>query len=416
MTGPSTGSLLTNEQVLEKLFRAGYSKWVEDARKRLGPDAAAAAPRVVSKAFAAAWSDRQRIRTEGDLEAFLGANVQHGVAREQSRRAKPKMGAFGGQKDATDQDKAGLSVDEAWKRLQQTLAGASSDAAHREAAKVARHGAAEHMSSLGKTGSLWKKLVGVAVGAGALWLALWYANKAGEARAIVHALNAPDVRNYATSYGQQANVTLDDGTVVLLGADSKLSVPKEFGPSMRAVRLAGSANFKVSDTQSNPFTVLAGETKLNSTGAEFTATRFTGDSATVVRARKGTVDVTLLKAERQVAEGFNLLVTDAGEMRVPSTEELDEATAWVDGSVSIVGSLRYALPRMRRWFGLDIRIRDSSLLDRNVFIRSPMQSQKQAIENVEQSGSMKFTYVGDYMGFKDAPAAATKTKTKTKGQ
>ena len=55
------GQLITDQQALERLFRANYAKWVADAKRRLG-DAAPAAPRVVSKAFHLAWQDRQRFR------------------------------------------------------------------------------------------------------------------------------------------------------------------------------------------------------------------------------------------------------------------------------------------------------------------------------------------------------------------
>src|SRR3954469_24148097 len=88
--------LITDEKSLEQLFRANYSKWVDDAKRRLGNDAAAAAPRVVSKAFHLAWQDRKRFRSQEELDAFLGANIQHQAARELSRRASAhRFGSHG---------------------------------------------------------------------------------------------------------------------------------------------------------------------------------------------------------------------------------------------------------------------------------------------------------------------------------
>ena len=56
------GQLITDQQALERLFRANYLKWVADAKRRLG-DSSANAPRVVSKAFHLAWQDRKRFHT-----------------------------------------------------------------------------------------------------------------------------------------------------------------------------------------------------------------------------------------------------------------------------------------------------------------------------------------------------------------
>jgi hypothetical protein len=85
--GSSAGQLITSEQVLERLFRGSYDRWIADAKKRLGPEAAASAPQVVSKVFHLAWTDRARFQSQDELDAFLGANLQHQTARELSRRA-----------------------------------------------------------------------------------------------------------------------------------------------------------------------------------------------------------------------------------------------------------------------------------------------------------------------------------------
>ena len=60
------------------------------------------------------------------------------------------------------------------------------------------------------------------------------------------------------------------------------------------------------------------------------------------------------------------------------------------------------------------------LLDRQVFVRAAINSPKEAITSVEQSGGLKFTYIGENMAFQDTTASkapATKagaTKTGTK--
>lgn len=421
------GQLITDEQTLERLFRANYERWIADAQRRLGPEAAGAAPRVVSKAFHLAWQDRKRFHSQEELDAFLGANIQHGSARELSRRAglqRMEHGAGAAHKDTHDHAK--MTVDEAWDRLQHTLKGGAPEA-YRARASTARHEAAEHVAMLAKERN-WKPyaLIGV-VGLVLAITAIYFINKAGESRAVDHALAAQNVRNYETSYGQQLNVTLDDSTIVRLGPESKLTIPQRFGMTngFRAVRIDGTADFNVTRHFEQPFDVRAGKVSLVARGTQFTVRRFKDDSATLVYVRDGNVDVRYgdnYSETRPVAKGAALVVPDKGTPNVPSQEQMDEASTWVDGNVTIVGhNLRYVLPLLKRWYGLDIHVENTALLDRSVFVRAALNSPKEAITSVEQSGGLKFTYIGENMAFQDTtgtkapPKAAPKAPAKKTG-
>lgn len=419
-TDQPTGQLLRDEQTLERIFRATYDKWVADAKRRLGPDATAAAPRVVSKAFHLAWQDRARFHSQDELDAFLGANIQHGAARELSRRASLQRmdahAAAGAPKEA-HHDHAEMSVDEAWDRLHHTLQGGAPEA-YRARASTARHEAAEHVAALAKERN-WKPfaiigIVGLVLATGAV---MWI-NKAGESRAVDHALAAGDVRAYETSYGQQVNVTLDDGTLVRLGPESKLTIPKRFGMTggFRAVRIEGAADFTVTRAMEKPFDVRAGKVAIVAHGTQFTVRRYREDSSVTVFVRDGEVEVRYGDGQtRTVAKGTGFTVPDNGAPSVPSNEALDEASTWVDGNVTIVGhKLRYVLPQLKRWYGLDIHVENMALLDRQVFVRAAVNSPKEAITSVEQSGGLKFTYIGENMAFEDT--AATKGSARPKAR
>lgn len=410
-TDQPTGQLITDESALERIFRSNYARLVADAKRRLG-DAAPAAPRVVSKAFHLAWNDRKRFRSMEELEAFLGANIQHGSARELSRQAglhrmAHHEGLGGkGQKHETGE----MGVDEAWDRLHHTLQGGAPEA-YRARASTARHEAAEHVAQLAKQRN-WKPaaIVGVIGLAAALALIL-FVNKAGEDRAIANALAAPDVRNYETSYGQQVNVTLDDSTVVRLGPESRLTIPRRFGIGLRAVRIDGTANFEVTRALAQPFQVRSGQVVMNARGTSFTVRRYASDPTLILFVKDDTVEVRLGEESRMVGSGQALSVSPEGVIEVPSKERLDEARTWVDGNVTIAGQkLRYVLPQMKRWYGLNIAVPDPKLLERDVFLHAAVNSPNEAIKSVEKSGGLKFTYVGENMAFQDTAAARAATK------
>ena len=395
---------INDQQALERNFRSSFDRWVADAKGRLG-DAGAAAPRVVSKAYHLAWQDRKRLTTQEEFDAFIGAQIHHGATREVSRRAglhrmDHHEGLGGGSK--AKHETHDMDVNEAWDRLQHTLQGGAPEA-YRARASTARHEAAEHMKELGKERDLRPfyalGLIALVVAIGGM---IWV-RKAGADRAVTSALAAQDVRKYETSYGQRVNITLDDSTVVTVGPQSTLIIPRKFGIGLRAVRIEGTAAFDVKTIGQQPFEVRAGNTAIIAKGTHFTVRKFSmDDSLTIVSVKEGTVDLKYGETIRTLQAGQTYLVTETGEMRVPSAEDIQEATGWVESNVTISGRpLRYVVPQMRRWFGLDIKVTDEKLLERTTFLSAPMNSPRAAITSVEQSAGVKFTYVGQNMVFQD---------------
>jgi len=73
---------------------------------------------------------------------------------------------------------------------------------------------------------------------------------------------------YQTGIGQRSVVTMDDGSVVTLNTDSRLSV--HYRDDLRAVTLErGQALFKVARDRSRPFVVTAGGKRVTALGTEF---------------------------------------------------------------------------------------------------------------------------------------------------
>jgi ferric-dicitrate binding protein FerR (iron transport regulator) len=194
-------------------------------------------------------------------------------------------------------------------------------------------------------------------------------------------------------------------------------VPKMFGIELRAVKIDGTANFDVTRTPEQAlqqaFEVRSSNVVIQAKGtSSFTVRRYKEDKGVVVHAKRGPIDVRVGENTRTVAEGSSIKVDTAGTMEVPTSEEVAEASSWADGKASILGKdLREALPLLKRWYGLDIHVEDQALLARKVFINADITSKKAAIAAVEQSGGMRFTYIGENMAFQDTlPSRGRRTK------
>jgi ferric-dicitrate binding protein FerR (iron transport regulator) len=404
-------SPLADEAALRRAFDAEYPTLMEAARHRLG-DAPQLAPRVVETAFAHAWLHRGALHSQDDLHAYLVDEVQHGAVRALSRRAAAHR--FG---DVAHHDRhveahpspngehaVTATPEESWGRIVHTIhvEGHSAEA-HKASADMVRHEAAEHVAAIAKGGN-WK--VPVAIGAAAVVVSLgafYWLDTKGREEALSRAVSQQDAREVSTGNGQLANVTLDDGTRVRLAADSRVRIPKDFSDELRGVKLDGASSFDVAADKEGDFQVFARNAVITAKGTSFLVRAY-ADEPVILQVREGAVSVRSGEERREVAAGQGLVVAENGALRAPSGAELEEATAWTDGKLTIVGRpLRSALPQLKRWYSVDIKVPDYKLLDRPVTVRTTTEATKEAIAQVEQSGRLQFAWVGENMTFKDAP-------------
>lgn len=410
---PTPGVPLSNAASLEQYFRAHFSDLATEAKAQLD-DAAAAAPRVVESAFRHAWEERERISTSHDLDAFLHEEVRHGAAREKSRRASlHRYDTYGGGKAAAHSS-AQLDVDQSWSHLSRALHFVPDDVsvAEQESAAMLRHDAAGHVAELAKKRS-WKVPIAIVVVAAAVvGSGIYYVDRLGDEGAVTGALAAPDARTHIAATTQLAKVTLDDGTQAVLAPESKLIVPKQFGDLMRAVKLEGAATFTVGKGRPKPLEIRANNAHILVTGTKLTIRAYAAETSVVVALKEGSASVKVGDSVRAVPAGKAVVVKNK-EIREATTPELEEATSWNDQTLTIANrQLRDVLPQLRRWYGLDIKVLDTKLLDRMVTIQASLDSQMEAIKAVEQSANVQFAWGEDRktMTFKDAPASKGKKK------
>jgi len=173
---------------------------------------------------------------------------------------------------------------------------------------------------------------------------------------------------YATRPGQRAELRLADGTRVLLNVDSRIRVPAEFG---RTVSLEGEAFFDVHHDPEHPFRVRTARGVAEDLGTEFVVSAYPesrGMQVAVVSGavalRRGTsVDSA---APLRLTRG-DLALLDSARVDVRRDIDLAPYVGWTTGSLVFEGvPLSVALPRIERWYDVEIRLADSSLASRRL--------------------------------------------------
>lgn len=165
--------------------------------------------------------------------------------------------------------------------------------------------------------------------------------------------SVPKARTYATRAGERANITLADGSQVILAPETQLRVVG------RIVELKGHALFRVTPGKGAPFLVRAKGQETRVLGTTFSVRGYDSDPAVRVAVRDGKVSI----ARTVLTAGDLALVTHA-TTTVLHAHLLDTEFALASGELVLPeSSLRTAIPELERWFAVRIRVVDPQLLD-----------------------------------------------------
>jgi len=407
-----TGFRLGDERALEQLFRARFEPLTQQATAALGDDQVAA-PKVVEGAFVRVWGERGTIDTPEALEAFLFDAVKAGAARERSRRAAAhRFGGGGGAVNGhhavtTHASAAPVTLDDAWQHVTTALHADSATHSPKVQDQLhdqLRHDAAVHVAALGKRPAWQIPTLIAVVLAIAIFGAMRWMDRASADSAVSQALASPDGHNLSTLAAQSTKPTsLGDGSTVALGADTKLRVPPSYGTPLRAVRLDGSASFESVPAKdpAHPFIVRAGDASISAAGAaSFDVRSYPTDEAATVRVRSGSVQVKSLSTgtTQTASAGQAVAVTAAGKVGAPSAAQLDEAFGWADKKFVVNNRpLSAVLPLLVRWYGLEFKTPDASILSRPVTMTASLESSREAIAAIEKAANVQFGYEGKAM-------------------
>jgi transmembrane sensor len=175
---------------------------------------------------------------------------------------------------------------------------------------------------------------------------------------------------YTTRVGQRDSVKLADGTRVLLGPDSRLSVPADYGSNGRSVELRGDGYFDVQHDPGKPFTVHVGTAVIEDIGTTFTVESDAGDTMSVAVV-EGSIR---LRGSASSPDGGAVLAAgdrgsiDArGNVKLERQSVRDDDIAWTTGRLVFRdASLARVAGEIHRWYGVTLHIEDHSLLQRHV--------------------------------------------------
>ncbi|HEY0015623.1 MAG TPA: FecR domain-containing protein [Longimicrobium sp.] len=175
--------------------------------------------------------------------------------------------------------------------------------------------------------------------------------------------------SFATGVGQRDTVRLGDGTMVILGPDSRLTLARDYGREARQVELRGEAMFDVPHDEARPFTVRAGGAWVRDLGTTFSVQ---ADSAAGVRVVVTQGAVALGTGEAREDEAVVLRQGDrgtlaAGRIQAERAVATADDVAWTQGRLVFRDApFGQVAAELRRWYGLHLRAGDATVATRRL--------------------------------------------------
>lgn len=207
----------------------------------------------------------------------------------------------------------------------------------------------------------------------------------------------------STPRGGEFKVTLEDGTVVWLNAQSQLYYPDSFDGNERRVKLVGEAFFEVAKNPDKPFYVETDKQTVRVYGTKFNICSYVDEPIVYTTLLSGSISLQLNKSN-----GSALMLTPGHQaLLVKSTTSVDvhavdaeSVTSWRNGRfVFDDRNLEQIMRTLSRWYDFTYEFKNKSLRS-TVFMGgiSRYSDFGAVIETLEKSGNnIKFVISGHHI-------------------
>jgi len=149
----------------------------------------------------------------------------------------------------------------------------------------------------------------------------------------------------STPRGGQYRLTLPDGTLVWLNAESSITYPTVFAATERSVTVTGEAYLEVAKEKNRPFRVMAGDANIEVLGTHFNINAYANEGHTKTSLLEGSVKINsrILQPGQAFANGEVFQTNVARDV------------AWKNGVFNFNDqNLAQVMRQLARWYNLEV--------------------------------------------------------------
>lgn len=244
--------------------------------------------------------------------------------------------------------------------------------------------------------SFTKRILYMATGIAASILVIWGAITMKQQWDIQHIT----VAQATTGFGEKKELTLPDGSQIILNACSKLEYPSQFIGDKREVQLVGEAYFKVQSNPEQPFLIQTSDFQVEVLGTEFNVKSYAHDQIQSVEVENGKVQVTLpedrirLKKQEQI-----YLNKQSGEYSKLKRSE-NKVAAWRNGALHFYQTpLTDVAKELERRYHCKISFRQGEVFENLISGEHDNQSLESVLESLHYICGINYEKDGNQIAF-----------------
>ena len=244
--------------------------------------------------------------------------------------------------------------------------------------------------------SFTKRILYMATGIAASILVIWGAITMKQQWDIQHIT----VAQATTGFGEKKELTLPDGSQIILNACSKLEYPSQFIGDKREVQLVGEAYFKVQSNPEQPFLIQTSDFQVEVLGTEFNVKSYAHDQVQSVEVENGKVQVTLpedrirLKKQEQI-----YLDKQSGEYSKLKRSE-NKVAAWRNGALHFYQTpLTDVAKELERRYHCKISFRQGEVFENLISGEHDNQSLESVLESLHYICGINYEKDGNQITF-----------------
>ncbi len=163
---------------------------------------------------------------------------------------------------------------------------------------------------------------------------------------------------YSTPYGVKSKISLPDNSVVWLNSGSKISFPSKFSGNQRLISFSGEGFFSVEKDSLRPMQIVTpGGVTVNVLGTKFNLNTYTEDSSMSLLLLSGKVNIKM--------NNGRVIFDDL--------------------------TLKEVFVKMKRWYGISIKVDDSSILDKRLSAKFREESASQVLDLMHKTQLINYT-------------------------
>ncbi|MTI89434.1 MAG: DUF4974 domain-containing protein [Balneolaceae bacterium] len=186
------------------------------------------------------------------------------------------------------------------------------------------------------------------------------------------------LREVSTENAQRVNLTLGDGTKVMLNADSDIKFPEKFNAGIREVYLKGEAYFNVKRNPEKPFVIHSFGSVVRVLGTSFTVRSYEEENTVRVVVEEGKVAFGPEQSdlEEQVLLTANKMAhftIDSKDLRTSEVKDMQLYLSWRRGYLKFRESpMEQVATALERRYGVEVMFRDPAIKNKKLtaFLKS----------------------------------------------